>query len=144
MQSQRATALDWFAYAKSKGINGLDLNGALKLQDSSVTSFVATSPQTIDVSNNYIKLLPDSIGDIGQLERLIANDNLLRSLPTNIASLSNLRVLELQDNAIESFPNAIWNLKRLEELKLAGNKIEMVDQAARVALDLPELRAFSG
>ena len=144
MQSQRATALDWFACAKSKGINGLDLNGALKLQDSSVTSFVATSPQTIDVSNNYIKLLPDSIGDIGQLERLIANDNLLRSLPTNIASLSNLRVLELQDNAIESFPNAIWNLKRLEELKLAGNKIEMVDQAARVALGLPELRSFSG
>ena len=29
-------------------------------------------------------------------------------------------------------------------LKLAGNKIEMVDQAARVALGLPELRSFSG
>ena len=74
----------------------------------------------LNLSNNRLEYLPDSIGELTQLKYLGLNRNLLRQLPNTIGNLASLEVLELWDNELEEVPDDIGRLQELKVLELRG------------------------
>ena len=52
----------------------------------------------LNVGNNKLKSLPESIGNLFGLEELYLNHNKLKLLPKSIINLSNLEILDLLGN----------------------------------------------
>jgi hypothetical protein len=68
-----------------------------------------------------IKDLPDTIGQLRNLEELDLGRNGLRTVPPAVASLRNLKRLLLDYNDIHELPAFIGELRNLQELSLLGN-----------------------
>ena len=87
--------------------------------------------------------MPQSIGDLANLEILDVKDNKLMVLPERIGLLGDrLLKLNLDGNMLKVIPAAIGNLTRLSDLSIAKNKLESVEGdcltnlSALVMLDL--------
>jgi hypothetical protein len=80
--------------------------------------------QYLILSNNKLEYLPDSIGNLINLQILSLNNNKLEYLPDSIGNLSNLQILSLNNNKLESVPDSIGNLINLKQLCLFDNKLE--------------------
>ncbi len=68
--------------------------------------------------------MPDSIGNLINLEELRLSHNQLESLPYSIGNLINLQRLDLYNNKLSSLPDSIGNLINLQKLYLEHNKLE--------------------
>ncbi len=51
--------------------------------------------------DNQLELLPDTIGDLASLRKLILQNNRLASLPKSIGNIKNLTDLDLRNNSLE-------------------------------------------
>ena len=78
---------------------------------------------SLDISENQLSSLPDRIGELQELRNLFLNQNQISSLPNTIGDLANLDVLFLDQNQISSLPDRIGDLKRLEGLYLSENQL---------------------
>lgn len=65
--------------------------------------------------------LPDTLGDLHNLEELDLGRNGIRSVPPQVASLRGLKKLSLDYNEIRDVPAFVGDLKNLEELSLNAN-----------------------
>jgi len=61
----------------------------------------------LDLSNNQLTNLPESITELSSLARLYLSNNQLTSLPESITKLSNLTRLDLPES-ITKLPNLTW------------------------------------
>ena len=78
----------------------------------------------LDLSDNQLTSLPNSIGALTNLNYLILSHNQLTSLPNSIGNLTNLKGLDLSSNKLlTSLPNSIGNLTNLEWLDLGHNRL---------------------
>ncbi|XP_044749180.1 leucine-rich repeat-containing protein 58 [Coccinella septempunctata] len=79
---------------------------------------------TLDLSNNGLRILPDVLR-FCPLVSLIAKNNSLtdESLPKSFSEKSVLRELNLSGNSLRNFPEQICELVNLKYLYLGGNKI---------------------
>jgi Leucine-rich repeat (LRR) protein len=68
-----------------------------------------------------LKTLPDSIGNLKNLDRLNINNSQIKSLPESIGNLKKLRELLFIDSPLEKIPDCIGDLQSLAELFLSGN-----------------------
>ena len=75
----------------------------------------------LDLNDNQLTSIPESIGNLTKLERLYLQNNQLTSLE-GIENLTNLKVLKLSNNELTSL-EGIKNLTNLEVLKLSNNKL---------------------
>ena len=73
------------------------------------------------LTDNQLERLPDSIGQLHQLQKLMLAGNQLRSLPDEMAACQNLELVRLAANQLESLPSWLFNLPRLSWLAYAGN-----------------------
>ncbi|WP_119343026.1 leucine-rich repeat domain-containing protein [Facilibium subflavum] len=73
--------------------------------------------------NPDIKLLPTTIGQLKELEKLNLNDCKLKGLPDEIGHLTKLKRLQASNNKIENLPESVKNLTQLEKLELTKNKL---------------------
>ena len=90
-------------------------------------------PQNIDslhnlvhlilVHNDGLKILPDSIGKLKNLQFLNMSFTAIKSLPSSIGNLINLKRLYLRGTKLESLPDSIGALIKLQELNLSSAKI---------------------
>jgi internalin A len=80
-----------------------------------------TKLQNLNVSNNQLTNLPESISQLTQLQNLNINDNQLSNLPESIGQLAKLQSLNVSNNELISLPESIKSLNFLEELYLHGN-----------------------
>ena len=71
-----------------------------------------------------IKTLPDSIGNLAQLERFDIEGKSFLSLPETIGNLSNLTKLYLYNTRIKTLPGSIENLVNLSTLQIFSSPIE--------------------
>ena len=97
----------------------------------------------LNVSNNRLKSLPESVGSCASLEEIQANGMFLVSFsktpsPVEFALwllflLESLIVIwdSLADNVIEELPASLCNLIQLKSLCLDNNQVKQVEQLKR-------------
>jgi leucine-rich repeat protein SHOC2 len=93
----------------------------------------------LDLRNNELYILPESIGNLYGLTKLFLNQNQLISLPDNICTLTNLTTLVLSYNQLTSLPEDIGNLFRLKSLYLTQNQLASLPDSIKFLSNLTEL-----
>ncbi|KAM3919195.1 leucine-rich repeat protein 1 [Leptodactylus fuscus] len=82
--------------------------------------------QKLDLSNNHIKKLPKTIGDLVCLQELTLHSNFLETFEVELcnSTLKNsLKSLDLSENKLKALPLQFCNLRELVSLKLDGNEL---------------------
>jgi hypothetical protein len=80
------------------------------------------SLMNLDVSNNQLTQLPESIGKLTNLRQLLLNNNQLTQLPESISELTRLGTLNLSNNQLTQLPRNIDGLTGLTKLNLSNNQ----------------------
>jgi Leucine-rich repeat (LRR) protein len=93
----------------------------------------------LDLYDNKLVTLPDSISHMLQLTWLSLHNNQLKSLPDSFIELKSLRKLDLSWNDFTQIPLEIFQLKKLKILNLSGNKIHFVSPLIRNLKELKKL-----
>jgi Leucine-rich repeat (LRR) protein len=84
-------------------------------------------------------VLPPSIGEMTNLEELIAGRNKFTELPATFGKLAKLTVLDLSGSKIRSIPDELCNCTALEKLNLHRTGIKAVPDAIGELVNLREL-----
>lgn len=103
-----------------------------------------THVNILDLSCNQIAVLPDSIGNLLSLTRLVLRSNKLRALPQSIGNLSKLTYLDVSNNFLtsEGLPDSLGSLTGLKTLNLGLNKIDSLPPTFEALHSLEELKLF--
>lgn len=81
------------------------------------------------LSHNELVTLPETIGDLTALKYLYIDRNSITSLPESIGKLGNLEKLIADRNQLISIPNSIGNLENLEEINLSFNDLTSLPES---------------
>ncbi|ESQ54692.1 hypothetical protein EUTSA_v10025419mg [Eutrema salsugineum] len=104
-------------------IKTLDLSG-MSLASLSASSINLASISKLDLSNNNIQQIPESlVARMLNLWALDLHSNQLKSLPNSIGCLSKLKILNVSGNYIQFLPKTIEDCKSLEELNANFNEL---------------------
>ncbi len=88
-----------------------------------------TQLQSLDLSNNQLTALPKSIGQLTQLRSLVLTNNQLTWLPETIGQLTQLRSLVLTNNKLTKLPKSIGRLTQLQSLDLADHQLTKLPES---------------
>lgn len=80
----------------------------------------------LDLTNNKLAHLPESISKLKNLKVLKLNNNKLKNLPSAVSELSKLQELYLSSNRFSKVPVSICALPKLRVLSLRGNNISVL------------------
>ena len=94
--------------------------------------------QILDLSNNQLSKLPESICNLTALVELDVSSNDLEDLPQDIGKLSKLTHVNASHNQLKCFPLALFDCTNLEVLNLEKNDIEFIP--SEIALKLTKLQ----
>ena len=93
------------------------------------------------MSFNAIASLPDEIGKLRKLERLvITNNRLTGSLPTTFGDLSNLKEVDIRYNNLSSI-DVIAQLPMVEQISADHNSVSVCESEFTKIRILPELKS---
>jgi Leucine-rich repeat (LRR) protein len=95
------------------------------------------------LDNNELRSLPESFGNLIQLQRLSLRANQLTSLPETFGNLSQLQELRLEQNRLSSLPESLGNLTQLKLLELSGNQISNLPESIGNLTQLQRLELSS-
>ncbi|AMP21062.1 hypothetical protein AZF37_07695 [endosymbiont 'TC1' of Trimyema compressum] len=122
---------------------------SLSLDDNALTTF---PPSILNLSKlqslwlgdfaagNQITSIPDNIGQLSNLTRLLLDSNKLTQIPATIYNLTNLTELSINNNQLASLPDNLGNLSKLTTLNLAGNQLTSLPSSLQ---NLTNLHGFS-
>ncbi|KAG9481160.1 hypothetical protein GDO78_010424 [Eleutherodactylus coqui] len=82
--------------------------------------------QKLDLSNNHIKKLPKTIGDLVCLQELSLHNNFLETFEVefcNSTLRNSLKSLDLSENKLKALPFQFCNFREVVNLKLDGNEL---------------------
>lgn len=85
------------------------------------THALPNSLRWLTLTNNYISSLPESIGTLPGLQKLLLAGNRLSNLPTSLKDLNSLELIRLSANTFETFPEWLFEIPSLAWIALAGN-----------------------
>uniref|UniRef100_A0A182NPE7 Disease resistance R13L4/SHOC-2-like LRR domain-containing protein n=1 Tax=Anopheles dirus TaxID=7168 RepID=A0A182NPE7_9DIPT len=77
--------------------------------------------ETLDLSENALRHLPPTLGQLRRLSKLLLNGNYLHQLPSEIGHLHKLEVLDVRKNRLTSVPIQLSRCAALEDLLLDDN-----------------------
>jgi Leucine-rich repeat (LRR) protein len=77
----------------------------------------------LDLSYNFLSVLPMGIGLIEQLKQLDLSHNRLQEVPVGLYDSLTLEVLDLSYNALEQLPDDLAEITTLQQLILSGNPL---------------------
>ncbi|XP_067934863.1 uncharacterized protein [Watersipora subatra] len=98
-----------------------------------------TSLEELDLSNNRINELPDSLGSLKSLRKLNLSGKPIEVLPESITSLSSLEELDLSWCKINQLPESLGSLTLLRKLNVSSNPIEVLPEYITSLSSLEEL-----
>lgn len=108
--------------AKKTGVLALRECGLKTLPSDAVAADTNTI-RTVDLGNNALKALPDTIGAWVGLQNFLCAQNALTELPAAIGQLAGLQKLVLSGNQLRTLPLELSHLGSLRILQLDGNKL---------------------
>jgi len=73
------------------------------------------------LTDNELVTLPDSLGRLTRMRKLMLANNHLASLPSSLAAMRELELLRLANNQLKELPAWLYELPRLTWLAIAGN-----------------------
>ena len=93
--------------------------------------FTLTNLKFLDISNNKIGTdgggcLSEALASATALVELRASSNMIQMLPESIGELRNLEVLDLRDNKIQQLPVRFGLLRKLLKLNLDQNQLKEI------------------
>lgn len=95
----------------------------------------------LNVAQNRLKELPESVGGCADLQEIDATDNYLQAVPKSMEQLSRLRTLTLDKNGITFIHEGVLvHCTSLQKLSLRENPISMDQLQATAGYDLFEKR----
>lgn len=89
-----------------------------------VQACIRKRTQTLDLSWNFIRTVPQSMGLCTSLRRLDLGYNHLQTIPQPLLFLKSLVALDLRGNMLCAIPSAITRLAALQSLLLSDNRIQ--------------------
>lgn len=90
-----------------------------------------------------LRALPDDIGNMTNLEKLVITYSRIELLPNTIWNLKNLKVLDLNSMNLQSLPDEIGNLTKLEKLNISKSGIRSIPKSIGNLENLKELNLSS-
>ena len=101
---------------------------SVNMADNLLTDFtpLTATPEisSINLCNNRILSIPESISDLNQLAFLHLDGNLLEELPTAMTRSASLEILTLSENQLTSLPRGMFALGHLSQLSLSRNQFQ--------------------
>jgi Leucine-rich repeat (LRR) protein len=97
--------------------------------------------QRLNLSNNTLSNIPQTIGSCLQLRQLFLDSNQLSSLPEELCSLPRLEKLTLHNNTLRHLPAALGKLNDLKSLTVNNNSLESLPEFLSACSSLQELNA---
>lgn len=95
------------------------------------------------LTDNQIGTLPDDIGRLTRLQKLMLAGNRLRSLPEALSKCTNLELIRLSANSLTSLPAWLFSLPKLTWLAYAGNPFcettERLEKQRQSAAQIPSI-----
>mmetsp|Transcript_75218 Transcript_75218/g.193960 ORF Transcript_75218/g.193960 Transcript_75218/m.193960 type:complete len:283 (-) Transcript_75218:239-1087(-) len=110
------------AQAKKTGVLALR-ECKLKAVPASTLSTDAATIRTIDLTNNVLKSLPETINAWQGVQSLLLGQNQLAELPLACGQLAGLQKLVLTDNHLRDLPMELSQLGKVKVLQLDGNRL---------------------
>lgn len=80
-----------------------------------------THVESITIYKQVLESIPENIGDLQNIKRLVFSNNAIKHIPDSIGKLQQLETLDLSGNFIDQLPKSISYLANLKELKLGRN-----------------------
>nr|XP_010908294.1 disease resistance protein RGA2 [Elaeis guineensis] len=102
---------------------------------------VSTKIRVLQLGNNYITELPESIGNLKHLRYLNVSYTRILRLPESLCNLYNLLVLNISRCPIENFPTCMTNLVKLRQLEADEKTICKLANFGKLT-SLQELKIF--
>jgi hypothetical protein len=120
--------------ARRSGARQLDLSGdhdqkKLKLTELPESLGQLTQLQELNLSRNQLTALPDWLGKLTQLQTLDLVENQLTALPDWLGQLTQLQTLNLTKNRLTVLPEWLGQLMQLQFLSLASNQLTAVPES---------------
>lgn len=125
-----------------KKLKRLDLLKAYSLKKLPESIGELTELEYLNLSLTQVDKLPVSIGNLTKLKYLYASSIPLTSLPENIGCCENLLILDLHSTKITKIPDSITNLKSLKSLDLGYTKITALPENIGALNSLVRLDLF--
>ena len=88
------------------------------------------------LTDNKIDKLPESMGDLNKLQKLMLAGNELTAIPESMAKCRALQLVRLSANKLEALPTFIFELPKLAWLAFSGNPF-CVEFASAQAKEIP-------
>jgi len=87
------------------------------------------APWTINKEAGKLTALPESFGQLQNLENLDLYGSGLLTLPESFGTLRNLQVAYLEGNQLHTLPDSFGELSRLQQLSLKGNQLSALPES---------------
>jgi len=84
-------------------------------------SALPTTTRWLILTDNQIQKLPDSIGELVRLQKLMLAGNQLTELPESLSQCTNLLLMRISANQLTSLPDWLLNMPKLAWLAFSGN-----------------------
>ncbi|MFT5465988.1 MAG: GTPase SAR1 family protein [Verrucomicrobiales bacterium] len=88
-----------------------------------------TGAKDLDLSNMWLIELPESLGQLTQLQTLGASRNKLTALPESLGQLTQLQTLDLSNNQLTELSESLGQLTQLEALDLSCNQLTELSES---------------
>ncbi len=134
----KLSSQDWLPWLKTLDKLELDLSdNQLSTLPESITNL--SNLTGLDLSDNQLSTLPESITNFSNLTELNLRYNQLSTLPESINNISNLTELNLSYNQLSTLPESITNLSNLTGLDLSSNQLSTLPESITNLSNLTEL-----
>ncbi|XP_029044322.1 leucine-rich repeat protein SHOC-2-like [Osmia bicornis bicornis] len=97
----------------------------------------------LNLDNNQFFCLPNVVCELSSLKTLKTRKNHIRYVPNNLENLSNLQDLDLSYNELEYLPDSCTNLHQLKNLSLAGNCFKVIPECVAKGMENLQIFDFS-
>ncbi len=134
--------------ALQSGATELDLSQKYDAKDSEKLTELPeslgqlTQLQSLDLSGNQLTTLPESLGQLTQLQSLDLSGNQLTTLPESLGRLAahtQLQTLHLSNNQLTTLPESLGQLTQLKMLNIQDNELKIMPEFVSKLIRLTDL-----